>query len=528
MAEKEFTLDIRARQPKARSQRLRELGASGSGGGSTVVQVTGGDGQSSEPDHRHDNLPVLDKLSLDDGYLMIDALVEAENDQGEPIWKKVKLKVRAGEADNSRLWQYHEFQDMMDQPVRHNDIVQFARVVAAIIGSPDFAEGIEIGHGWRIDAGGHGEMNSLTLRSSLKVPMLIYNKIRVTGGEMWNTPGGTIKAVEADPNSETAFILTMDIEEGDTIELEVDDICKGEYNYNGHVVNSYFRVTHVDQVAGTIRVVMGADSAVPGGQNHAPVPFMEVAQYGSFTVTDRQRSQYFSSSEGRITMLTGVDQYVIEPRHYAVIIGSLPDALIPNGLPQLQDRPSIYLENVLVRNMIKLDRQGSIIKTTRDRGLWSAQAAQQDPYLCDSEYQDECYHKSCKYRCLVEGTLQEPRYDSTDWLLVAGDTTLKLEIESSAGVVFVQGILDTILVATLFRGVNDISDEILDADWTWTRETSDVASDRIWDADHASCTRELHLTNEDLPAPLIHGRFVCTAYVRDGVTNDPPRAYVDF
>ena len=528
MAEKEFTLDIRARQPKARSQRLRELGTSGSGGGSTVVQVTGGDGQPNEPDHHHDNLPVLDKLSLNDGYLMIDALVEGENDQGEPVWQKVKFKVRAGEADNSEMWARHEFQDMMDQPVRRADIVRFARVVAAIIGSPDFAEGIEIGHGWRIDAGGHGEMNSLTLRSSLKVPMLIYNKIRVTGGEMWNTPGGTIKRVDADPNSETAFILTMDIEEGDTIELEVDDICKGKYNYNGHVVNSYFRVTHVDQVAGTIRVVLGADSAVPGGQNHAPVPFMEVAQYGSFTVTERQRSQYFSSSEGRITMLTGVDQYVIEPRHYAVIIGSLPDALIPNNLPQLQNRPSIYLENVLMRNMIQLDRHGTIIKTIRDRGLWSALAAQQDPYLCDSEYQDECYHKSCKYRCLVEGTLQEPRYDSTDWLLVAGDTTLKLEIESSAGVVFVQGILDTILVATLFRGVNDISDEILDADWTWTRETSDVASDRIWDADHASCTRELHLTNEDLPAPLTHGRFVCTAYVRDGVTNDPPRAYVDF
>ena len=85
MAEKEFTLDIRARQPKARSQRLRELGTSGSGGGSTVVQVTGGDGQPNEPDHHHDNLPVLDKLSLNDGYLMIDALVEGENDQGEPV-----------------------------------------------------------------------------------------------------------------------------------------------------------------------------------------------------------------------------------------------------------------------------------------------------------------------------------------------------------------------------------------------------------------------------------------------------------
>lgn len=526
MAEKEFTLDIRTRQPKARSQRLRDLGASGTGGGSTVVQVTGGGNHPSEPDHRHDNLSTLDKLSLEDGYLMIDALVEGENEQGEPVWQKVKLKIRSGEADNSHRWQYHEFQDMMDQPVRHDDIVQFARVVAAIVGSPGFAEGIETGHGWRIDGNGHGEMNSLTLRSSLKVPMLIYNKIRVTGGEMWNTEGGTIKAVEADPNSQSAFILTMDVEDGDTIELEVDDICKGRYNYNGHVVVSYFRVTHVDQPAKTIRVVLGADSAVPGGVNDAPVPFMNVARYGSFTDPERQCSQYFSSSEGRIIMLNGVDQYIIEPRHYAVVIGSLPDALIPNDLPQLQNRPSIYLENVLMRNIVQLDRRGTIIKTIRDRGLWSALAAQQDPYLCDSEYQDECYHQSCKYRCLVAGTLQEPRYDSTDWLLVAGDTTLTLDIDSRAGGTFLYGHLDTTLVATVRRGVNDISDDILDADWTWTRETGDLAADRIWDADHASCTRELHLTNEDLP--VTSGRFICTAYVRDGVQTEQLRAYVEF
>lgn len=439
---------------------------------------------------------------------------------GVPTLHKIK-------AESADLWDGKGFGQYLDQPVRRDDIVRFARVVAAIVGSPDFISGIETGCGWRIDENGNGEMGSLTLRGPLKTPMLIYNKVQVTGGEMWNTEGGTIKAVEADPNSETALILTMDIEEGDTIELAVDDICKGRYNYNAHEVTSYFRVTHVDQAAKTIRIVLGADSAVPGGQNYAPVPFMNVARYGNFTVASRQRSQYFSSNEGRIIMLTGVDQYIIEPRHYAVVIGSLPDALVPDGLPQTQGRPSIYLENVMTRNLIRLDRRGDIIKTTRDRGLWSALVARQDPYLCDSEYQDECYHKSCKYRCLVAGTLQEPRYDSTDWLLVAGDTELTLDIDSTDGIMFLYGHLDTTLVATVKRGVNDISDEILDSDWTWTRETGDLAADRIWDSDHASCTRMLHLTNEDLPASS-SGRYVCTVYVRDGVTTEPLRASVQF
>lgn len=525
MAQKEFTLDIRTRQAKPRSKRLRDLGAAATGGGSTVVQVNGG-GEKTGPDHHHENLSVLDKLSLTDGYLMIDALVEVEDEDGNPVWQKTRLKVRAGEADNSQKWALHEFGDWLDQPVRHDDIVTFAKVVSAIVSSPDFAEGIETGSGWGISSNGHGEMNSLTLRSTLKVPMLIYNKIRVTGGEMWNTEGGTIKAVTPDPDSDTAYILTMDLEEGDTIELEVDDICKGQYNYNGSFVTSYFRVTNVNQTAGTVRVVMGADSAVPGGENHEPVPFMNVARYGSFTDEERQRSQYFSSAEGRITMLSGVDQYIIEPSNYAVIIGDLPDALVPDNLPQLHGRPSIYLENVLTRNLIQLDNSGTIIKTIRDRGLWSSTAATQDPYLCNSEYQDECYHDSCKYRCLVQGTLQEPRYDSTDWLLVAGDTTLTLDIDSEAGSTFLYGHLETTLVATVRRGLTDISDDIDDSDWSWTRETCDLADDRIWNTDHASCGRELELTSEDLP--VASGRFICTAYVRDGLTTTTLNCYVQF
>lgn len=525
MAQKEFTLDIRTRQAKPRSKRLRDLGAAATGGGSTVVQVNGG-GEATGPDHHHENLSVLDKLSLTDGYLMIDALVEVEDEDGNPVWQKTKLKVRAGNADNSQKWALHEFGDWLDQPVRSEDIVNFAKVVSAIISSPDFAEGIETGSGWGISSNGHGEMNSLTLRSTLKVPMLIYNKIRVTGGEMWNTEGGTIKAVTPDPDSDTAYILTMDLEDGDTIELEVDDICKAQYNYNGGVVTSYFRVTNVNQTAGTIRVVLGADSAVPGGENHEPVPFMNVARYGSFTDEERQRSQYFSSVEGRITMLSGVDQYIIEPSNYAVIIGDLPDALVPDNLPQLHGRPSIYLENVLTRNLIQLDNSGTIIKTIRDRGLWSSTVARQDPYLCNSEYQDECYHDSCKYRCLVQGTLQEPRYDSTDWLLVAGDTTLTLEIDSEAGSTFLYGHLETTLVATVRRGLTDISDDIDDSDWSWTRETGDLADDRIWNTDHASCGRELELTSEDLP--VASGRFICTAYVRDGLTTTTLNCYVQF
>jgi hypothetical protein len=518
---KEYIQKTTNRAARPRSRRLRELGGTTSGTAVSVIQNGGANPVVSGDGHTHKNLPYLDQITTDnDGYISLTHPKENEEDGSVST---VTEKAKAGYSDesghslesdhskDSEKWSGRMFGDYIDQPVRKKDIVEFARVIAGIIGSPDFVQGIETGSGWKIDSDGSAEMSSLTLRSFLKVPQLIYNKVRVTGGEMWNTEGGTIAKVTADERSESAYILTMQVEDGDVIELDVDDICKGHYNSSGGFVTSYFRVTSVDQAAKTVRIVLGADDAVPGGKNAAPVPYMNIARYGNFTQAERQRSQYFSSTEQRIALLDGVDQYIILPSHFKLIIGSIPDSLIPKSLP-LGKRPSIYLDTVLARNFMQLDGTGAVVKTIRDRGLW--QGTPDTPYLCNDEFQDEVYHKSCKYRCIVEGTLQEPRYDSSDWLLVAGDTTLELIIDSTAGETFLYGCLDTTLMAIVRRGVNDITDEILDSDWTWSRDTGDAAADGVWNADHSGCGRSVDLTQEDLP--VSSGRFICRAYVRDG------------
>jgi len=518
---KNYNVRTVSRTATPRSKRLREAGVSVSGVIGSSAPATGGSDISSNCDgHTHSNKAALDAISIDNAfYLWLKQKIEGEDNSSR---QKVKAgfaddAAHATESDHSKdsdLWAGHKFADYMDQPVRKSDIVEFAKAILGIVVSPDFISGIETGCGWKIDEGGNGEMTSLTLRSFLKVPTLIYNKVRVTGGEMWNTEGGTIAEVAADPDSDTAFILTMDLEDGDTIELDVDDICKGHYNSSGGFVTSYFRVTAVDQPSKTMRIVLGADSEVPGGINHPPVAYMNIARYGNFTNKERQRSQYFSSSDQRISLLCDVDQYIIEPKHYKVVIGNIPDALIPADLP-IQGQPSIYLDNVLARNFYQIDKTGSVVKTIRDRGLWEADPAEE--YQCNSEIQDDVYHKSCKYRCLVEGTAQEPRYDSTDWLLIAGDTTLVMAIESTAGETFLYGALSTELIATVKRGQEDITDGILDADWSWSRDTGNPADDTIWNTDHAGSGRQISLSNEDLTTSS--GRFICTAYVRDGAVS---------
>jgi hypothetical protein len=373
-----------------------------------------------------------------------------------------------------------------------------------------FIPGIETGSGGAIDREGNAELQSLVIRSFLKVPQLIYNKVSVTGGEMWNTEGAVIGSVTAD--GENAYILELDIEDGDHIGLQVDDICKGHYNHSGGFVTSYFRITHVNDAANTVRIVLGADSEVPGDINHPPVTFMNIARYGSFTVRDRQRSQYFSSAEGYIVLLDGVDNYKIQPRHYKAAFGNIPPSLLPDNLPIDSNDAGIYLKNVVAENFFQIDAQGNPVKIIRDRGLWSDDP--EEEYLCNAQYQDEVWCDSCKYRCINEGTTLRPAYNSTGWLLVAGDTELTLAIHSTAGETFLWGQMDTTLFAVVKRGVTNITAAILAADWKWTRDSGDVISDAVWNNAHSGNTSSVHITDEDMNGAS--GTFTCEAYVRDG------------
>lgn len=55
-----------------------------------------------------------------------------------------------------------------------------------------FVEGIAGGRGGRIDANGHAELDSLTLRRFLEVPELRYNRVTVMAGVQWRGAGGGI------------------------------------------------------------------------------------------------------------------------------------------------------------------------------------------------------------------------------------------------------------------------------------------------------------------------------------------------
>lgn len=82
------------------------------------------------------------------------------------------------------------------------------------------------GEGGNIDEFGNAELDSLTLRKSLTVPDLQYNRVKIVVGDAWRAPGGgIIKTVDT-----VNKIITLKLEEGEYGEVAVGDKCMGIYH----------------------------------------------------------------------------------------------------------------------------------------------------------------------------------------------------------------------------------------------------------------------------------------------------------
>lgn len=104
------------------------------------------------------------------------------------------------------------------------------------ISSVDYAEKLL---GWLITPAGDIDAKSLRLRDFLEVPELRYNRVSVITGEEWNAPGGGIIESVDEENS----IVYLKLEPGEVAAVEVDDICKANFNNDTGFQTTYFRIT---------------------------------------------------------------------------------------------------------------------------------------------------------------------------------------------------------------------------------------------------------------------------------------------
>ena len=107
----------------------------------------------------------------------------------------------AKEADNADMWDYHEFDDYLNQPVRKTDGVTFDSVTSDSIRSAgQFVDGL-LGAGFHLWKGEDGRtyltVDKLTVRQTMAVMELLIEKVRSVGGLICvSAANGRIKTVE--------------------------------------------------------------------------------------------------------------------------------------------------------------------------------------------------------------------------------------------------------------------------------------------------------------------------------------------
>lgn len=249
--------------------------------------------------------------------------------------------------------------------------------------------------GWLITSSGDIDAKSLRLRDFLEVPELRYNRVSVITGEEWNAPGGGI-IESVDEENSTVYLK---LEPGEIAAIEVDDICKANFNNDTGFQTTYFRITEkLDN--SSFKYVLRS------GYTYHPQKAMHFVCYGNFTNTERQKSSY--STQNYIRFLKGVNNWEITKDMIAMQLGNLSNLKL-FGIDMTGH--SAYLRNVYMTGTIKQISNDGVteVPVPAFKGEWKA-----GTYW----YYDEVTHNGSTWICIESTTTQEPSDSSTDWLKV--------------------------------------------------------------------------------------------------------------
>ena len=398
----------------------------------------------------------------------------------------------------------------------------------------EFIDSMVAGKGAGIFPDGRAQFERLEVRDSLTVLELIFNRLSAMESDYSFSESGTIESVSQ--LEDGTYSLKMKkrwdndftaLAENDVVYGVVNDLASG----GGKYYTSWLRVLHVDISANTINAVMYPDSEVPGGKNYPPEPLMILSHRGNPVDEERQSYWYLSSREKCICMLDGVTKPILEENNYAIIIGKLKQLSLFDNLPINYRHSYIYCRGIALQDILRIDYQGTPIRTENNRGKWSASEAVSDPYKSEKETYDAVYHYGCKWMCLVTGTTDEPQYGSASWAMIEGNPDFSIDIESSNGWYFDAERFATTLTITGELYNRDVTAHILDSDVEWTRDTGNVTEDNAWAVAHAETGKSLPLTVNDLGPDYMNMtgcKFIARVLLRDGQNNYETMNFVTF
>lgn len=288
-----------------------------------------------------------------------------------------------------------------------------------------FKNSMTAGSGWQIDANGNAQVESIEVRSYMRVLELVMNRLSAEESDFIFTESGTVEEVEEKvvEDNKKIYILTMRKKtDKDFTAFKENDILKGVVNdLSGSVgalySTSWLQVKSVDIISNTITVVMYSGDDVPGGENTRPCKLMVLHRWGNTINETRQSCWYISSIEKRIVMLDGVTQPKLKESNYASFYGLPFDMENFKGYTLDKKQPYLYVRGAFLQDVCFIDYLGKVVKQERYRGVWSQEVANSDdPYIVKQTTFDTVYHKNAKWQCnSTEGTKEEPSVGTTDW-----------------------------------------------------------------------------------------------------------------
>lgn len=211
----------------------------------------------------------------------------------------------AKEADNADKWDYREFDDYLNQPVRKTDGVTFDSVTSDSIRSAgQFVDGL-LGAGFQLWKGEDGRtyltVDKLTVRQTMAVMELLIEKVRSVGGQICvSAANGRIKTVE---ESGEHYLITFEQENM----FVLHDLVRCQ-TFTGKDLRSYW----VEVADVTEAGIVVAKEEFEGVE---PKEGDECVLMGNTVNTDRQNIVLISATEDgqpRVDVMDGVSGKTID------------------------------------------------------------------------------------------------------------------------------------------------------------------------------------------------------------------------
>lgn len=399
----------------------------------------------------------------------------------------------------------------------------------------EFIDSMIAGKGAGIYPDGRGQFERLEVRGSAVFKEAIYNRLNAQEGDTSYSENGVIESVTLE--SDGTYTLKLRKRwENDFTAFQEGDVVYGIVNNlfsTGEYYTSWVRVLSKNIAANSISVLVYPDSEVPGGRNYPPTELMIITRRGNAINEDRQSYWYLSATTDKcLVWLEGVTKPVLEQNNYYMILGRLPNLDLFDNLPINYKHSYIFARAGIFGELYRVDWQGLPVQELVDRGFWSAEVASSDnPYTNTQERADTVWHYGCKWKCLMTGTADEPQYAAAGWAMLEGNPEFTIEIGSTKGWYFDIETFSTTLYITGKLYNRDVTDHILDADVSWTRDTGNVSEDNAWAVKRAGAGKNLPLTIDDL-GPNYTNMRVCTfkaqALLRDGQQFEVAENFVTF